>query len=84
MLARDAVGPTVAAANDPVASHVPPIMSMTATAPRLGHIAPRERAGAQTGRTYEYQYERTARAALELLTDSTKHICVYCACTTTT
>ena len=32
--------------------------------PRLGQIEPRERAGAQTGRKYEYQYERTARAAL--------------------
>ena len=51
---------------------------MTPTAPRLGQVEPRERAGAQTARKYEYQYERTARAALELLTDSTKHICVYC------
>ena len=51
---------------------------MTPAAPRLGQVAPRERAGAQTARKYEYQYERTARAALELLTDSTKHICVYC------
>lgn len=47
-------------------------------APRLGQIDPRERAGAQTGRKYEYQYERTARASLDLLTDSAKHVCVYC------
>jgi hypothetical protein len=46
--------------------------------PRLGQIEPRERAGAQTGRKYEYQYERTARAALDLLTDTAKHVCVYC------
>lgn len=46
--------------------------------PRLGQIEPRERAGAQTGRKYEYQYERTARAALDLLTDAAKHVCVYC------
>jgi hypothetical protein len=46
--------------------------------PRLGQIKPRERAGAQTGRKYEYQYERTARAALDLLSDGTPHICVYC------
>ena len=58
--------------------NVPAIISMTPAAPRLGQVEPRERAGAQTGRKYEYQYERTARAALELLTDSTKHICVYC------
>ena len=45
---------------------------------RLGHIEPRERVGAQTGRKYEYQYERTARAALNLLADSPKHVCVYC------
>jgi hypothetical protein len=48
------------------------------TAPRLGQVDPRERAGAQTGRKYEYQYERTARAALDLLTDSKNHVCVYC------
>ena len=46
--------------------------------PRLGKVEPRERVGAQTGRKYEYQYERTARAALDLLTDKTKHVCVYC------
>ncbi len=46
--------------------------------PRLGQIEPRERAGAQTGRKYEYQYERTARAALDLLADKANHICVYC------
>jgi hypothetical protein len=46
--------------------------------PRLGQIEPRERAGAQTGRKYEYQYERTARAALDLLADGLKHVCVYC------
>jgi hypothetical protein len=51
---------------------------MTGTAPRLGQIEPRERVGAQTGRKYEYQYERTARAALELLADATAHFCVYC------
>jgi hypothetical protein len=45
---------------------------------RLGEVEPRERAGAQTGRKYEYQYERTARAALDLLADGTPHICVYC------
>src|SRR4051794_17600991 len=46
--------------------------------PRLGQIEPRERAGAQTGRRYEYQYERTARAALNLLSGSAQHVCVYC------
>lgn len=45
---------------------------------RLGHVEPRERVGAQTGRKYEYQYERTARAALDLLADGGKHVCVYC------
>lgn len=45
---------------------------------RLGQVEPRERAGAQTGRKYEYQYERTARAALDLLTDTARHVCVYC------
>ena len=45
---------------------------------RLGQVEPRERVGAQTGRSYEYQYERTARAALDLLADSEKHLCVYC------
>lgn len=45
---------------------------------RLGQVEPRERAGAQTGRKYEYQFERTARAALDLLTDGPKHVCVYC------
>lgn len=45
---------------------------------RLGQVEPRERAGAQTGRKYEYQYERTARAALNLLVDDAKHVCVYC------
>lgn len=51
---------------------------MVGAATRLGHVEPRERAGAQTGRRYEYQYERTARAALDLLGDGTKHVCVYC------
>jgi hypothetical protein len=46
--------------------------------PRLGQIEPRERVGAQTGRKYEYQYERTARAALDLLVDGASHVCVYC------
>ncbi len=45
---------------------------------RLGQIEPRERAGAQTGRKYEYQYERTARATLDLLVDGLKYVCVYC------
>ncbi|MGH8604253.1 MAG: dsDNA nuclease domain-containing protein [Gammaproteobacteria bacterium] len=45
---------------------------------RLGHVEPRERAGSQTGRKYEYQYERTARAALELLSDGGNHMSVYC------
>lgn len=51
---------------------------MVSAGTRLGYVEPRERAGAQTGRKYEYQYERTARAALDLLTDNTKHVCVYC------
>jgi len=51
---------------------------MSNESPRLGHVEPRERAGAQTGRKYEYQYERTARAALDLLADNTQHVCVYC------
>lgn len=51
---------------------------MVIGAPRLGQVEPRERTGAQTGRRYEYQYERTARAALDLLADTTKHVCVYC------
>lgn len=51
---------------------------MVSGGPRLGQVEPRERAGAQTGRKYEYQYERTARAALDLLADSAKHVCVYC------
>lgn len=45
---------------------------------RLGQIEPRERAGAQTGRRYEFQYERTARAALDLLANNSEHIYVYC------
>jgi hypothetical protein len=45
---------------------------------RLGEILPRERAGADTGRRYEYQYQQTARAALTLLDDGVKHVCVYC------
>jgi hypothetical protein len=45
---------------------------------RLGEVEPRERAGAQTGRKYEYQYERTARAALDLLADGAAQVCVYC------
>jgi hypothetical protein len=51
---------------------------MAIGAARLGEIEPRERVGAQTGRKYEYQYERTARAALGLLVDGPKHVCVYC------
>jgi hypothetical protein len=51
---------------------------MSSGGPRLGHLEPRERAGAQTGRKYEYQYERTARAALDLLAEDAKHVCVYC------
>lgn len=46
--------------------------------PRLGDVEPRERAGAKTGRRYEYQYERAARRALELLDHQQKHVCVYC------
>ena len=45
---------------------------------RLGQVEPRERAGAQTGRKYEYQYERTARAALDLLSDTANQVCVFC------
>lgn len=45
---------------------------------RLGQLEPRERVGAQTSRKYEYQYERTARASLDLLADGLKHVCVYC------
>jgi hypothetical protein len=45
---------------------------------RLGEVEPRERAGSQTGRKYEYQYERTARASLDLLVDELQRVCVYC------
>lgn len=45
---------------------------------RLGHIEPRERVGSQTGRKYEYQYERTALAALDILVESKGHVSVYC------
>ncbi len=45
---------------------------------RLGEIKPRERAGAQTAQRYEFQYQRTARAALNLLDDTQEHVCVYC------
>jgi hypothetical protein len=45
---------------------------------RLGQVEPRERVGSQTSRKYEYQYERTARAALDLLADGTGHTAVYC------
>jgi hypothetical protein len=45
---------------------------------RLGQVEPRERVGARTGRKYEYQYERTARAALDLLTDQPQWVSVYC------
>lgn len=45
---------------------------------RLGQVEPRERVGAQTGRKYEFQYERTARAALDLLSDGAEQVCVYC------
>ena len=51
---------------------------MVSAGPRLGQVEPRERVGAQTGRKYEYQYERTARAALDLLTENEKYVCVYC------
>jgi hypothetical protein len=51
---------------------------MVSSGTRLGQVEPRERAGAQTGRKYEYQYERTARAALDLLSEGAKHVCVYC------
>jgi hypothetical protein len=51
---------------------------MSIVGKRLGQIEPRERAGARTGRRYEYQYERTARAALDLLVDGLKYVCVYC------
>jgi hypothetical protein len=51
---------------------------MLSGGPRLGQIEPRERSGAQTGRKYEYQYERTARATLDLLADGAQHVCVYC------
>jgi hypothetical protein len=51
---------------------------MSSGGSRLGQIEPRERVGAQTGRKYEYQYERTARAALDLLEDGKKRVCVYC------
>jgi hypothetical protein len=51
---------------------------MAGAGARLGQVEPRERAGAQTGRKFEYQYERTARATLDLLSDSTQHVCVYC------
>jgi hypothetical protein len=45
---------------------------------RLGDIEPRERAGAKTGRRYDYQYERAARRVLDLLDHQEKHVCVYC------
>jgi hypothetical protein len=45
---------------------------------RLGRIEPRERVGSQTGRKYEYQYERTALAALDILVDNKKQVSVYC------
>jgi hypothetical protein len=45
---------------------------------RLGDIEPRERAGAKTGRRYDYQYERAARRALTLLDHQNKHVCIYC------
>jgi hypothetical protein len=45
---------------------------------RLGDIEPRERAGAKTGRRYDYQYERAARRVLDLLDHQQKHVCVYC------
>lgn len=45
---------------------------------RLGEIEPRERAGAKTGRRYEYQYERAARRVLDLLDHQKRHVCVYC------
>ena len=50
---------------------------------RLGHVEPRERAGAQTGRKYEYQYERTARAAFDLLADDTEYARAFTATGTT-
>lgn len=45
---------------------------------RLGQVEPRERVGSQTSRKYEYQYERTARAALDLLADGASHTALYC------
>jgi len=51
---------------------------MANTERRLGQLEPRERVGAQTSRKYEYQYERTARASLDLLVDGLKYLCVYC------
>ncbi|NIK63519.1 dsDNA nuclease domain-containing protein [Xanthomonas cannabis] len=45
---------------------------------RLGQIEPRERVGSQTGRKYEYQYERTAIAALATLVDNKELVSVYC------
>ena len=45
---------------------------------RLGHIEPRERTGSQTGRKYEYQYERTALAALGILVGKKNQVSVYC------
>ena len=41
-------------------------------------LNPASASGAQTGRKYEYQYERTGRAALDLLAEDAKHVCVYC------
>ena len=45
---------------------------------RLCEKEPRERAGAKTGRRYDYQYERAARRVLNLLDHQQNHVCVYC------
>ena len=52
---------------------------MVSAGRRLGHVEPRERAGAQTGRKYEYQYERTARAQLWTFSPMEPHTSVYTA-----
>jgi hypothetical protein len=51
---------------------------LTGGGKRLGQVEPRERVGSQTARKYEYQYERTALAALDILVDDKKHVSVYC------
>lgn len=46
-------------------------------AARITSILPREQAGAQTGRKYEFQYEEAALACLKLLEEGSA-VCVYC------